>query len=188
MVDWCREYVDPAQTKAEYDLIGAAIANSSNPNMLYGIWPGGMGKSWKWGAAAGGHYWRTARDIMNSWDSVLHNFDMPYSVPSIQAYTKPGHYTFLDQMVVGVAPNGTKSGHHGGVPGPGLTLNETVAHMTMWVMAASPLLTCNDVRNMSADIKRILTNPEVLEVHRDPLVNMAVRIDVGGGVNEGWVT
>eukprot|EP01047_Picozoa_sp_COSAG01_P064011 COSAG01_NODE_8397_length_2800_cov_21.339504_1_plen_27_part_10 len=27
-------------------------------------------------------------------------------------------------------------------------------------MAASPLLTCNDVRNMSADIKEILTNPE----------------------------
>ena len=56
--------------------------------------------------------------------------------------------------------------------------------MSMWVMAASPLLTCNDVRNMSADIKEILTNPEVLAVHKDPLAKMAVRIDVGGGDEE----
>ena len=56
--------------------------------------------------------------------------------------------------------------------------------MSMWVMAASPLLTCNDVRNMSASIQEILTNPEVLDVHKDPLAKMAVRIDVGGGVEE----
>ena len=54
--------------------------------------------------------------------------------------------------------------------------------MSMWVMAASPLLTCNDVRNMSDDIKQVLTNEEVLAVHKDALVKMAVRIDVGGGV------
>ena len=52
----------------------------------------------------------------------------------------------------------------------------------MWVMAASPLLTCNDVRNMSASTKEILTNEEVLAVHKDPLAQMAVRIDVGGGL------
>ena len=54
--------------------------------------------------------------------------------------------------------------------------------MSMWVMAASPLLTCNDVRNMTDDIKQVLTNEEVLAVHKDALVKMAVRIDVGGGV------
>ena len=37
----------------------------------------------------------------------------------------------------------------------------------------------------SAEVKAALTNPEVLEVHKDPLTNMAVRIDVGGGVEEG---
>eukprot|EP00039_Didymoeca_costata_P013186 m.196401 g.196401 ORF g.196401 m.196401 type:complete len:223 (+) comp15700_c0_seq2:278-946(+) len=111
MVDWCRAYSDPKQTRDEYALIGQAIANSSNPNMIYGIWPGGMGKSWKWGAASGGHYWRTARDIKNDWEDVLFNFDTPYSVPDIASYTKPGGYTFLDQMVVGVVP------HPGGIRG-----------------------------------------------------------------------
>ena len=106
--------------------------------MIYGIWPGGMGKSWKWAAVAGGHYWRTAADIQNSWKAVLHNFDTAYSIPAIEAFTSPGRYSFLDQMVVGVAPNGT--GDHpgaksGGVPGPGLSPSETVSHFSMWVRA-----------------------------------------------------
>jgi hypothetical protein len=104
---------------------------------------------------------------------VLHNFDEAYSIPGISKKTKPGRYTFLDQMVVGVVPGGKAIG------GPGLSFVEAQAHMSMWVMAASPLLTCNDVRNMSAEIKEILTNPEVLAVHKDPLAQMAVRIDVG---------
>ena len=197
MVDWCRSYVDPKQMKEEYARIGDGIANSANPNMLYGIWPGGMGKSWKWSANVGGHYWRTASDIKNVWDSdaakmvggVLHNFDTAMSIPNIAARTVPGRYTFLDQMVVGVAANGTGDDNHkGGVPGPGLDFEETQAHMSMWVMAASPLLTCNDARNMSAAIKEILTNPEVLAVHKDPLAKMGVRIDVGGGVEEKHAT
>jgi hypothetical protein len=54
----------------------------------------------------------------------------------------------------------------------------------MWVMAASPLLTCTDVRKMSPFLKEILMNEDVLAVHKDPLARMATRIDVGGGLHE----
>jgi hypothetical protein len=57
--------------------------------------------------------------------------------------------------------------------------------MSMWVMAASPLLTSVDVRNMTAEIKSILTNPELLQIHKDPLARMATRIDVGHGWGAG---
>jgi alpha-galactosidase len=194
MVDWCRPYVNPLETRAEYAKFGEAIANSSNPAMVYGIWPNGEGKSWKWAADVGGSYWRTASDISNSWDlstpgqprsptggSVLHNFDVAYSIPEIAQKTGPGKFTFLDQMVVGVVPDPSKPRM---VPGPGLSDTEAQAHMSMWVMAASPLLTCNDVRNMSAAVRGILTNEEVLAVHKDPAVAMATRIDVGGGIEE----
>ena len=107
-----------------------------------------MGKSWKWGAEVGGHYWRTAADIMNDWKNVLHNFDTAYSIPSIETKTVPGHYTFLDQMVVGVAPNGTgdRSAHgpKGGVPGPGLSPSETVR-------ASATILQRDAPRNDPAD-------------------------------------
>ena len=48
-------------------------------------------------------------------------------------------------------------------------------------MATSPIMTCTDIRNMSATNKAILTNPEVLAIHKDSLSAMAKRIDVGGG-------
>ena len=116
-------------------------------------------------------------DMSNWWEqgappnqpgSVLKNFDVAMSVPGIQEFAVPGHYVFLDNMVVGVKPGGHACA------GPGLSTEEARAHMTMWVMAASPLLTNNDVRNMSADIKEILTNPEVLAVHKDPLTKVRV--------------
>jgi alpha-galactosidase len=113
MVDWCRSYVSPAETKAEYAKIGKAIANSSNPSMMFGIWAGGMGKSWKWAKEVGGEYWRVSRDIkmystpQNTFDDgVLFNFDTAYSIPNIETHTSPGHFTFLDQMLVGVEPHG----------------------------------------------------------------------------------
>jgi hypothetical protein len=85
----------------------------------------------------------------------MRQFDTAYSIPNIDRYTKPGRYSFLDQMIVGDVPY-----RKGSAYGPGLNYNETVAHMSMWVMAASPLLTCTDVRNMTAEVKNILTNPE----------------------------
>jgi len=53
MVDWCRAYDNPKQARDAYAVVGEAIANSSNPNMLYGIWSAGIGKSWKWSADVG---------------------------------------------------------------------------------------------------------------------------------------
>ena len=82
-------------------------------------------------------------------------------------------------MIIGDVPL-----RKGSAYGPGLTHDEAMAHMSMWVMAASPLLTCTDVRNMTAETKAILTNAEVLHIHKDPLVKMATRVDVGGGTHE----
>ena len=165
----------PSTYRQRYETIGAAIANSSNPNMLYGVWCS-PAHSWKWASKAGGHYWRLAGDIYDSWSAVLRQWDVAYSIPNIDRFTRPGRYSFLDQMVVGDVP-----GRRGSAYGAGLSHDETVAHMSMWVMAASPLLTCTDIRNMTAEVKEILTNSEVLQVHKDPLARMATRADVGGG-------
>ena len=47
--------------------------------------------------------------------------------------------------------------------------------MLLWVMAASPLLACTDPRNMSAATKAIWTNPEVLDIHKDPFARMGAK-------------
>lgn len=164
-----------AAYRARYQAIGDGIRQSSNPDMLFGVWSAYLGYSWKWASAVGGHYWRIGDDIYDGWQSLMRMWDTLQSIPNIDQHTRPGAFTFLDQMLVGDVP-----GTPGTVTGPGLSLNETVAHMTLWVMAASPLLTCTDVRNMSAETKAILTNPELLAIHKDPLARMALRVDVGG--------
>lgn len=165
----------PSTFRQRYALFGAAIANSSNPDMLFGV-ACSPAHSWKWVDKVGGHYNRIAGDIYDSWSAVLRQWDVAYSIPAISTLTRPGRYSYLDQMVIGDVP-----GRKGSAYGSGLSHDETVAHMSMWVMAASPLTTCTDVRNMSAEIKEILTNSEVLEVHKDHLAKMATRVDVGVG-------
>lgn len=121
----------PETFKERYGTVGAAIANSSNPNMLYGVWNGGSGHAWKWAAEVGGHYWRMGSDTYDGWTSVLRQFDTTYSVPGIDRLTKPGSYSFLDQMIIGDIPH-----RKGSAYGPGLNHDEAVAHMSMFVMAA----------------------------------------------------
>ena len=57
MSDFCHPYTDPSHSRAEFARLGTALARSANPNMLYGIWHTGFGKSWKWFAdeEVGGH-------------------------------------------------------------------------------------------------------------------------------------
>jgi alpha-galactosidase len=116
----------PSTFKGRYDILGAAIANSSNPNMLFGVWCS-PSHPWKWAAEAGGHYWRMAGDIYDSWQAVLRQWDVVYSIPNIDRYTGPGRYSFLDQMIVGDVPL-----RKGSAYGPGLSHDQTVAHMSMW--------------------------------------------------------
>ena len=53
--------------------------------------------------------------------------------------------------------------------GNGLTVNQDRAHFTMWCMMASPLILGNDVRNMSAETKLILTNRDLIAINQDKL-------------------
>jgi hypothetical protein len=78
--------VDGLTDRATAAKLGAAIANSSNPNMLFGVWSGGGGHSWKWAAEVGGHYWRMGSDSYDSWFSVLRQVRAPGRGPRRPVY------------------------------------------------------------------------------------------------------
>ena len=81
----------PDTFKARYEKIGSAIASSSNPNMLYGVWCSSSHPE-RWAAAAGGHYWRTAGDSFDSWSSVLRQWDVAFSIPNIDRFSHKGSF------------------------------------------------------------------------------------------------
>ena len=114
-----------------------------------------------------GNLWRTTADISDNWPSVI---DIINTNATFAQYAGPGHWNDPDMLEVG---NG------------GMTTTEYRAHFSMWAMMASPLIAGNDVRSMTAEIKSILMNREVIAVDQDSLGIQGTRIRVSGD-QEVW--
>jgi alpha-galactosidase len=66
-----------------------------------------------------------------------------------------------------------------------MALEEYRAHFSLWCVLAAPLLAGNDLRNMTDEVRQILTAPEVIAVDQDPLGRQGdlLRAD---GTSEVW--
>ena len=51
----------------------------------------------------------------------------------------------------------------------GLSLEQSRAQMSLWVMFAAPLIMSNDLRTIRPEFVEILQNREILKIARDPL-------------------
>ena len=71
----------------------------------------------------------------------------------MRKYAGPGHWNDPDMLEVG----------------NGMTVNEDRAHFSMWCMLAAPLISGNDLRNMSKETSEILLNKDVIAVDQDKL-------------------
>jgi len=152
-IDWCNAEGIDAPT--EYAKLRDALARSGRP-IVFSICEWGLNRPWEW-APATGNLWRTTGDIADRWDSMLANFDLSSQYWSV---ARPGAWNDPDMLEVG---NG------------GLSRDESRAHMSLWAIAAAPLIAGNDVRAMGdssreARIAReVLLNHEVIAVNQDSL-------------------
>ncbi|MBB6498788.1 glycoside hydrolase family 27 protein [Pedobacter cryoconitis] len=159
--DWCNHGKQSAE--ASYTLMRDAINKAGRP-MVFSICEWGTTKPWEWGKSVG-HLWRTTEDIINCFDctnnwgglGVLQIIDLHTAIGD---FSGPGHWNDPDMLEIG---NGV------------LTPNEERLHMSMWAMFSAPLIAGNDIRNMSAETMKILTNKEVLDVDQDKLGVSATR-------------
>jgi len=70
----------------------------------------------------------------------------------LEKFAGPGHWNDPDMLEVG-------NGH--------MNAEEYRTHMALWALLAAPLLAGNDLRDMSAETKGLLTNSEVIAVDQD---------------------
>jgi alpha-galactosidase len=155
--DWC----DTEGLKAEgaYTTMRDALFAAGHP-IVFSLCEWGNNKPWLW-AKDVGHLWRTTGDITNCFDCVNdHGAWKAWGVMQIldmqeglRQYAGPGHWNDPDMMEVG----------------NGLTPNENRAHFSMWCMLAAPLIAGNDIQNMDAETKAVLTNKDVIAVNQDSL-------------------
>jgi alpha-galactosidase len=148
-----------ADMQADYTAMGNALKATGRP-IVYSIC------AWwffSWMPSVG-QLWRTTTDITDTWASFTSLLDKnggwtqrysdaSYGSPGLAQYAGPGHWNDPDMLEVG---NG------------GMTDTEYRSHFSLWAIMAAPLIAGNDVRSMTAAIKDILTNADVIAVDQDP--------------------
>ncbi|WP_343227576.1 glycoside hydrolase family 27 protein [Rhodanobacter sp. 7MK24] len=159
--DWCSTYTQDAPST--YTTMSDALRATGRP-IVFSICEWGVNKPWLW-AKNVGNLWRTTDDIYDHWSgqdgyqhSVLAILDLQVG---LDGFAGPGHWNDPDMLEVG---NG------------GMSNVEYQSHFSLWAMLAAPLMAGNDLADMSAETKAILTNREVIAVDQDPLGIEASRV------------
>ena len=168
--DWCN--TDGMTAPEAYAKMRRALDAAGRP-IVFSICEWGSSQPWRW-ARGIGHLWRTTGDIADCWDCErqysrgwLKLLDQQVG---LESYAGPGGWNDPDMLEVG---NG------------GMTTAEYRAHFSLWCLLAAPLMAGNDVSAMSAEIREILTNKEVIAVDQDALGKQGTRIRDDGDL-EVW--
>ena len=144
--------------KASYSTMRDALRKSGRP-IVFSICEWGINKPWVWAKDVGhsmAHHRRHLRQLGLRAKSRTAWAWCTFSIcrMACESYAGPGHWNDLDMLEVG---NG------------GMTVTEYRAHFSMWCLLAAPLIAGNDIRSMTAEIRDILTNKEVIAVDQDRL-------------------
>jgi alpha-galactosidase len=167
--DWCNTGTQNAP--ASYATMRDALQAAGRP-IVFSLCEWGSNKPWLW-ATDVGNLWRTTGDISDCWNCKKDQLSWTQILDlqvGLQSYAGPGHWNDPDMLEVG---NG------------GMTTTEYRAHFSLWCMLAAPLMAGNDLKNMSPEIKEILTNKEVIAVDQDPLGREGRRVHKNGDL-EVW--
>ncbi|HLQ12934.1 MAG TPA: putative Ig domain-containing protein [Steroidobacteraceae bacterium] len=165
-----QDRMSPDNTLAEnlvpYQLMGAALRAQSR-DIVYSLCQYGSRKVWQWGADVGGNLWRTSGDIEDNWTSIAAIIAMQ---DESAAYARSGHWNDPDMLVVGIVGMG------GELHASHLTPDEQYSYLSLWSLLAAPLLLGNDLTQLDAFTRNLLTNDEVIAVDQDPEGRAARRV------------
>lgn len=172
--DWCN--TSKMNAEEAYTTMRDALYSAGRP-IVFSLCEWGNNKSWLWGEQVG-HLWRTTGDIYNCFDctknngtwfanGVLQILDMQ---DGLRKYAGSDHWNDPDMLEVG----------------NGMSTNEDRAHFTMWCMLAAPLISGNDLRNMTPESKAILINQDAIAINQDTLGIQGFKYAVKDSV-ETWL-
>ena len=152
--DWCDH--GTADARETYKTMRNALYATKRP-MVFSLCEWGSNKPWEW-AGEVGHLWRTTGDITNCINCQgEYDLGMRFILKlqeGLEKYAGPGHWNDPDMLEVG---------------NPGLTLTESRSQFSLWCMLAAPLMAGNDLRKMTPEVSKILTNKGAIAIDQDSL-------------------
>jgi alpha-galactosidase len=150
------------------------IFNLCNPvtSPDWGNYPESQQSTFSWSyAPAIAQSWRTYTDVGFQGDikfkDVLRNYDANARHPEV---VKPGAFGDPDYLA----------------PELGMSDEEFRTQLTLWSVAAAPLVVGSDIRKLSATTVGMLTDPDVIAINQDRAAVQAVRVGAAG-TTETWV-
>ena len=149
--DNCRR--DQSSLHQRYQAMGDAL-NKSIGQIFYSMCEWGVDNPAKW-AEPIANSWRTTRDIQDTWFSIT---NIATQNAAWWQYAGPGGWNDPDILEIG---NGK------------LSPSEEEAHFSLWAVMKAPLLISCDLRAISNDSLRVLTNSETIAVNQDALGKQA---------------
>lgn len=112
----------------------------------------------QWVRSTGAGMFRSTRDITDTYESIR---SIALSQLDNLPYSAPGCFNDLDMLVAGLYGKGSIGF------GEGCTDVEYRQHFAFWCMLSAPLVLGMDIRSMSDETYRLLTNRELLDIDQD---------------------
>lgn len=159
--DYCYK---PAGIPGEllYKRMAMALRNCGR-DILFSACNWGADNVHSWIRETGAQMFRSTGDIQDTWNSIANLAKSQFDKQSQQ-----GVYCWndIDMLVVGM--HGGSNGEWIASGGMGCTDIEYKTHFSLWALLNSPLMIGCDIRNMTDETKRILSNKDIIAINQDP--------------------
>ena len=150
-------YHSTLQNKFAYNRMSMAL-KSTGREILFSACNWGNENVHSWARSVGAHMYRSTGDITDNFESIKR---LSESQKENLCYSAPGCFNDIDMLVAGLKGTGNIG------LGQGCTEAQYRYHFAMWCLFASPLMLGCDVRNMSPELKALITNKELIAINQD---------------------
>ena len=177
--DWC-SYEDIAagsgleRAMKPYRVMGKAL-REQNRDIVFSLCQYGKDDVSVWGEKVGAQCWRVVGDIFDMWGRITYAINC---LKPVWMNSAPGSWNDADMLCVGIV-------RYNNFRGSRLAPNEQYTHISLWALAASPLLIGCDMEKLDDFTRSLLCNDEVIDIDQDPLGKAAACI-VDGENHEIW--
>ena len=135
--------------------------NATGKDILFSVCNWGEEDCLNWIRSVGADMYRSTCDISDNFDIIKTIF---FEQKNNFCLSGPSCFNDIDMLVCGMYGKGNVS------TTGGCTDIEYSTHFALWCMTSSPLMIGCDIRNMTEETRKLLTNPGLIAINQDPEV------------------
>ncbi|MGN0843762.1 MAG: glycoside hydrolase family 27 protein [Kiritimatiellia bacterium] len=151
-----------------YRRMGQALRTCGR-DILFSACNWGTEDVWSWIRTTGASMYRSTGDIFDNFQSMK-NIAMG-QLPKM-CFSAPNCFNDMDMLTVGMFGNGN-------VGSSGCTYEEYVMQFSAWCLWGAPIMLGCDLRKMTPEIAKLVTNRDLIAINQDPLVAQPYCIEPG---------